>query len=96
MLDQAREFLMELVSRNRDRHAIPVLDGPLKPNKGLDEFQVECDFLRNPDDIAIDSEGAMYVSTGNRVVKLSGENHQKQEIYVEFEDGLPGGINFHP
>ncbi len=96
MWDQAREFLRELVFHNRDRHAIPVLDGPLKPNKEIDGFQVVCDSLRNPDDIAIDAEGALYVSTENCVVKLSGKNHLKQEVYIEFEDGLPGGLNFHP
>jgi len=96
MWDEAREFIRELVFHNRDRHAIPVLDGPYKPNKGLDEFQVACDFLQNPDDIAIDAEGALYVSTENCVVKLSGKNHQEQQVYIEFEDGFPGGLNFHP
>lgn len=95
MLEGLGVLLNELIFRNRDRHSIPAMDGPLRPNEDLDRFQVICDSLSAPDDIAIDSDGALYVSTNNQVIKFYGKNYQSQAVYAEFEEGCAGGLSFH-
>ena len=95
MANQLWELIKEILFRNRDRHAIPSLDGPLRPNNLIDRCLVICDNLKHPDAVAIDADGFLYVSSENRVVRLSGESYNDQEVFAEFE-GNAGGLSFHP
>ena len=93
MTIQAMEIIREIVFRNRDRHAIPPLDGTLNPNNILEELPVVLDSLDQPDDVAIDREGNLYLSEGNRVLVFSGEDYEKKSLLAEF-GGKAGGLGF--
>jgi len=89
------EVIKEILFRDRDRNAISPLDGPLRPNNLIDCCSVVCSTLREPDDLAIDSNNALYVSTEQRVVRLVGEAHKEQEDFANLP-GRTGGLSFHP
>jgi hypothetical protein len=61
IVDVAREIFRP----NRERHAIPSLDGPWQPNSRLDEA-TELQALPEPDDL-VSHEGELLVSSGNGV-----------------------------
>lgn len=81
--------------RSLNRNAVPPLDGPLKPNDWLEQFMVVKDSLEKPDDIAIDESGDLYVSTENRVIRLSSDGYKDDTVFSKF-DGPAGGLKFHP
>jgi hypothetical protein len=60
LVDVAREIFFS----NRERHAIPSLDGPWKPNSRLDEGK-EIEKLDAPDDL-VSHEGDLVVSSGTK------------------------------
>jgi sugar lactone lactonase YvrE len=91
VLDIARELL----SRNRDRRAIPVLDGPMRPNSRLDQCPVVSTAVTAPDDIAITADGVAYVTSGNSVVRFADVSCEKQEILAQF-DGFATALSTHP
>lgn len=95
MANQVWEIIKEIALRNRERHAVPSLDGALYPNDMLDKFEVLCDSISKPDDIAIDPTGTLYVSSGNRVLRMSRGGDGYQKAIAEF-DGQTCGLNFHP
>ena len=61
LVDVAREIFFS----NRERHAIPSLDGPWKPNSRLDDESKELSTLEAPDDL-VSHEGELVVSSGTR------------------------------
>ncbi len=92
---QAIEIVKEIFFRNRDRHAIPSMDGALNPNDALDRLPMVKASVKDPDDLVFDATGNLYVSTENRVLKLSGKEYREEAVFVEFE-GPTGGLGFHP
>ncbi|MBT4268547.1 MAG: SMP-30/gluconolactonase/LRE family protein [Deltaproteobacteria bacterium] len=94
MTFQVIEILKEIVLPNRDRHNIPPLDGPLQPNDSLDSIPVLRSSLESPDDILIDSEGDLIVSSGNRLLHLSAEGFSKETVSMEFDSPI-GGLSFY-
>lgn len=95
MSSVAVDILRELVFRNRDRRANPVLDGPMRPNSGLDECPVLSTAIEAPDDIAICPDGNTYVSAGNSVYRFDDGDFSAPHKVAEFE-GLTTGIAAHP
>jgi hypothetical protein len=73
------------------QEAIPPMDGPLRPNSRLDECPGIGGEIAEPDDIAIDGNGSLFVSTGNRILSLTGEEYTKRKTVAEF-GGLITGL----
>ena len=92
---QLIEILKEFVFPNRARLAVPTLDGTLRPNSAIDQLSVLAESFQEPDDLAMDMEGNLYVSTKNRVLRLSGDRFKEMNVIIENEE-LSGGLNFHP
>jgi Strictosidine synthase len=64
------DFVKEVFFRDRDRHAIPVLDGPMRANERLDEGVVLNDALVEPDDVAICDDGCAWVTSKDAVYRF--------------------------
>jgi hypothetical protein len=86
--------LSHIIFRDRDQHSIPVMDGNLSPNDGLDRAAVLGRFDERPDDVAFGPEGEVYVSVGNAVLRGPAEGGDWQEI-ARFE-GEAGALEWHP
>ncbi|PHQ66159.1 MAG: hypothetical protein COB93_12330, partial [Sneathiella sp.] len=67
------EMIRDIVSPDRETHAIPSMDGPLRPNNGLDSCEIILgeDAVSKPDDVAIGPDGILYISSGTRVLQYS-------------------------
>jgi sugar lactone lactonase YvrE len=87
--------LRQIVFRNAEQHAIPSMDGALSPNQRLDACTPIGDPVPDADDIAEGGDGAIYVSAGNRVLRLAGEGYRDRTVFAEFE-GRAGGLACHP
>ncbi|MGO8916579.1 MAG: SMP-30/gluconolactonase/LRE family protein [Stellaceae bacterium] len=90
-LRDARQILF----RNAEQHAIPSMDGALSPNDALDQCVAIGDKLPGADDVAEGPDGALYVSAGPQVLRLSGEGYKTRAVVTEFEQSA-GGLAFHP
>ena len=90
-LEIAKEFLFP----HRPQNAIPALDGPWAPNDRLDQCKVLIEGLDQPDDLAVDGAGNLYVSTGCQVWRFLPPAYQDHEIVAEF-DGRTGGLTWDP
>ncbi len=87
--------LEQIVFRNRDQHAIPAMDGAISPNDRLDTLPVLGAPLPGADDIAEGPDGALYVSAGPDVFRLTGPAWEDRAVFATF-DGTAGGLAFHP
>src|SRR5260370_40493977 len=74
---------------NREIHVIPVLDGAFSPNQRLDQAKQLGGEIDRPDDIALGPDGALYVSTGNRILRCSGADFEGRKGVAEL--GAPVG-----
>ncbi len=89
------DIIRELLFRNRDRKANPVLDGPMRPNSALDECRVASSAVREPDDIAFAVDGSAYVTSGNKLIRFADGAFDRPVTAAEF-DGMATGIAAHP
>ncbi|MGO4838440.1 hypothetical protein AB4144_39955, partial [Rhizobiaceae sp. 2RAB30] len=89
------DILKELLFRNRDRRANPVLDGPMRPNSALEECPVLSDAIAEPDDVAVATDGSVYVTAGRGVYRFDDADFSNPTIVAEF-DGLATGVAAHP
>lgn len=89
------DILKELLFRNRDRRANPVLDGPMRPNSALEECPVLSTGIAEPDDIAVAGDGSIYVTAGRRVYRFDNSGFSNPVVVAEF-DGLATGVAAHP
>ncbi len=85
----------QIVFRNRDQHAIPSMDGALSPNDRLDACLPIGEAL--PDLVAatVGPDGALYATSGARVVRLDGAGFARRALFAELP-GQGGGLAFHP
>lgn len=67
------DVLKEIFLSNRDRHAIPSLDGTWMPNERLDDARDVASFDK-PDDVVL-HEGKLLVSSAGGVVDLEGRSY---------------------
>lgn len=80
----AQEILRSLVFPNREQHAIPALDGAYLPNSALDSLPMLGSGLDAPDDIAA-GDGALFIASGRRLLRLDPRNNAAVTPVVEFE-----------
>lgn len=78
---------------NREIHGIPVLDGAFSPNQRLDQGRRLGGDIERPDDIALGPDGALYVSTGSRILRCTGDDFETRETFTTL-DGPVGGLAF--
>ncbi|WP_420965849.1 SMP-30/gluconolactonase/LRE family protein [Bradyrhizobium sp. B120] len=76
---------------NRELHGIPVLDGAFSPNQRLDGARRLGAEIERPDDIAFGQDGALYVSTGNSILRCTGDDFDKRAVLATLE-GPVGGL----
>lgn len=80
---------------NREIHGIPVLDGAFSPNQRLDQARRLGGEIERPDDIALGPDGALYVSTGNRILRCTGDDFGTRETFATL-GGPVGGLAVAP
>jgi sugar lactone lactonase YvrE len=85
----------QIVFRNRDQHAIPAMDGAVSPNDRLDALAAIGEPIPGADDVAEGKDGALYVSGGRQVFRLTGEGYENRGVFATF-DGTAGGLAVHP
>jgi hypothetical protein len=85
----------QILFPNAEQHAIPSLDGALSPNEALDHCRPIGEPLPGSDDIVEGPDGALYISAGPRVSRLSGPGYQTRAVVAEFEADV-GGLTVHP
>jgi hypothetical protein len=85
------DIIDRVLSPNREIHVIPVLDGAFSPNQRLDQARRLGDEIARPDDIALGHDGALYVSTGNRILRCTGDDFNTRTVFATL-DGPVGGL----
>ncbi len=94
-LTYLRRDLEQVLFAHRDPHAIPAMDGAFSPNDRLDTATPIGDPLPGADAVAEAPDGAICVSAGRKVWRLSGAGYENRAVLAEF-DGDVGGLAFHP
>jgi len=87
--------LEQILFGNRDPHAIPSMDGAFSPNDGLDRATPIGNPLPGTDAVAEAPDGAIHVSAGHKIWRLSGPDYADRTVQTEF-DGDVGALAFHP
>jgi len=87
---QVGEVLKELLFRNRDRHAIPVMDGPMRPNSALDHCPALSEDIPLPHDIVVAENGDGYVTSGRKLLRLPQLDFAHPETVAEFDGHVTG------
>lgn len=73
-----------LFSRGR-QHPIPTLDGAYVPNDRLEDLPVIGPALEQPDDVAAGANGEVFVSSRNRLLRLSGPDLREHAVVAAFD-----------
>jgi sugar lactone lactonase YvrE len=85
--------LEQILFKDRDPHAIPSMDGAFSPNDRLDRTTPIGEPIVGADAVAEGPDGAICVSAGNKIWRLSGEGFQHRRLVAEF-DGNVGALAF--
>ena len=80
----------------REQHAIPSMDGALSPNDRLDACSPIGEPIPGADDVAEGPDGALYVSAGKQVLRLSGDGLSRRARLCRASKANAGGLAFHP
>ena len=88
-------LLKEIVERiffpNREVEFIPVLDGAFSANQRLDEARILGSEIIRPDDMVYGEDGALYLSSEQKIYRCTGINFESRDLLVELP-GLAGGL----
>jgi Strictosidine synthase len=79
------EGVWSLLFSRGARHPIPTLDGAYVPNDRLEHLPAICSNLARPDDIVAGEQGAIYVSSCQRLLCLSGPDPREPSVVATFE-----------
>lgn len=96
-INQSLELLKEfLFPRRYESTSIPPLDGGMTPNNMLEELAtVASGPIPDADDVVLDHEGRLYVSSGHTVLRLSGTDFVHREVFTTV-DGEAGALALAP
>ncbi|MEB8386612.1 hypothetical protein OO012_05160 [Rhodobacteraceae bacterium KMM 6894] len=86
-MSQLGFIFKEMFFPNRDRHAIPPLDGAMRPNSELDDVETIARFDVPPVGLTSDGVGGVYCAVGNVIMKRNDAG-----LFEDFE-GLDGEIS---
>ncbi|MDE3175840.1 MAG: SMP-30/gluconolactonase/LRE family protein [Pseudomonadota bacterium] len=78
---------------NREIHSIPVLDGAFSPNQRLDQARRLGEAIDRPDDLALGPDGALYVSSGQRILRCAGADFEQRSLFAALPAPV-GGLAF--
>ncbi|MCE8539523.1 SMP-30/gluconolactonase/LRE family protein [Ruegeria pomeroyi] len=92
-MSQILRNIRAILNRNKDQHSIPVMDGNLSPNDALDRCAELAVFDAPPDDMALDSDGRLHVSVGDRVLRRTPAGECLEVAHLP---GAVGALAFHP
>jgi len=95
LFDHLLRDIRSVIDRDGAQNAIPPLDGAFSPNDRLDSCEPIGTPLPGLDDVAVASDGTVYVSAGRQVLKLTGDRLATRTVVAEFEDDA-GGLALHP
>src|SRR5215471_5528755 len=95
VLTYLRRDLEQIFFTDRDPHAIPSMDGAFSPNERLDHASPIGEPLPGADAVAEAPDGAIYVSAGRQVWRLSGHRYESRAVFAEFEADV-GALACHP
>jgi sugar lactone lactonase YvrE len=90
-----RRDIEQVLFADRDQHAIPSMDGAFSPNDRLDQATPIGDPLPGADAVAEAPDGAICVSAGHTVWRLSGTRYENRSVLAEFDADV-GALAFHP
>jgi hypothetical protein len=93
--DHLLRDIRSVTDRDGGQNAIPPLDGAMSPNDRLDTAVPIGEPLPGIDDVIAAGDGAIYVSAGRQVLKLTGADFATRTVVAEFEDDA-GGLALHP
>lgn len=85
------DILDRVLFPNREIHVIPVLDGAFSPNRRLDRARQLGDDIKQPDDIALGPDGALYVSSGQSILRCTGNDFENRTEFATL-GGVVGGL----
>jgi sugar lactone lactonase YvrE len=85
----------QIMFPKREQHAIPSMDGALSPNDRLDTCNPIGESIPGADDVVVGHAGALYVSGGKQVLRLSGDGYRNRAVLTSF-DANAGGLAIHP
>lgn len=83
MLDHLIADLRSALFPGAESDAVPVMDGPLRPNHRLDAARVVGEPLPEADDVAVHKDGTVFVSSGTQIVALSGRTLSERRVFAE-------------
>jgi hypothetical protein len=95
MFTQILRDLEQIVFPDRDQHPIPAMDGALTPNDLLDHIRPIGAPIPDADDVALGVDGALYLSAGQEILRLSGTGFEERSVFATLA-GTAGGLSFHP
>ena len=75
----------QIMFPTREQHEIPSMDGALSPNDRLDACSPVGDSIFSADDVVEGPDGALYISGGRQVLRLSGDGYLDRAAFADFE-----------
>jgi sugar lactone lactonase YvrE len=85
-----RDIIDRVLFPNREIHVIPVLDGAFSPNQRLDAARELAGPFERPDDLAAGPDGALYVSSGDAILRCAGADYGKREEFARLPASVGG------
>jgi sugar lactone lactonase YvrE len=89
------EIFDAIFHRGRERHAIPVLDGPFSPNNRLSESPILGGSLSSIDDMILGFDDSLYVSSENNILACTGADFSARKTFATFDSEV-GGLGWSP
>jgi len=84
------ELLKDVIQPDRETHAIPMMDGPLHPNNGLDSCPIISDAFSRPDDLVFTGDGRLLVGDADGVFALDPNGDGEPTLLHRFEAPVTG------
>lgn len=92
---QLKRNLEQIFFPNRDQHAIPIMDGRFTPNDLLEGFTDIGPVTADMSGICAGPDGALYMSAGRSIYRLSGPGKDQRQVCATFDD-LVSAVAVHP